>query len=575
MNPIDPVLDRPQSIDCDELDPDKVFRLANHDIVFHADGQTDLRDLHWPWAGAIYARHIKMRIRDMHDDDFMPMVTRFYPGYQETILGTEGMIVSKQLTVPFDSSYDRAVIWLLQCQAEGDRLLRLDIEIDWGEPLEQRIVDGLLVAQRDPQSARGLYEQRNAESTRVFGNPQARPQAADLNDPCRANLTYYVLVNGIIEVPMLLTISDVGEQVAWNGFLALRDSERAFQLSVREWERAVKVGRLWTPDPYLNHAVQAGRLAALRWTQRLRTGLAPSDRSIYRMAALVDSLDAVEPVQSRNLLAHLRRLAEKSDGALPAVLPLRRKDPSPWPGEQLPATNTIYFRALQRHLSHHHEIGLLAEHLDAVKLCANRIVAVHAELGQGVAPVWLDAAADALDVASALAVGAGDDADVARWESEAAEYRRQARQRGGAGAARAAALVEWQAPPSWRTDAGDLWAYDDPWDGIELAGAAVWAGCGLQWEGDTITVTPTFPHRWSWWALMALPWGQDGALTLLWDGKVLHATQPIRSQLPVVYHDAINALHTDEDDFDLRFELVDNEGGVPQRQLIRPEFLRE
>lgn len=284
MDPFDPILDRPQSIDYDDLDPSALFRLANHDIAFDADGQTDLRNLYWPWADAIYARHIKMRIRDMRDDDFMPMVTQFYPGYQETILGTEGMIVSKQLAVPFDTSYDRAIIWLLQCQAEGDRLLRVDIEIDWGEPLVQRLVDGLLVAQREPGDARGLYDQRNAESTRVFGNPQARPQAADLDDPQRANLTYYVLVNGQIEVPMLMTISDVGEQVAWNGFLALRDSERAFQISVKEWERVVKTGRLWTPDPQFNRAIQAGRLDALRLTQRLRTGLAPSDRAIVHMS---------------------------------------------------------------------------------------------------------------------------------------------------------------------------------------------------------------------------------------------------------------------------------------------------
>ena len=201
MDPFDPILDRPHSVDYDSLDSETTFRLANHDIVFYADGQTDLRDLFWPWADAVYARHIKLRIRDMNDDDFMPMVTQFYPGYQETILGTEGMIVSKQLAVPFNASYDRAVIWLLQCQAEGDRLLRLDIDIDWGEPLVQRLVDGLLVAQRDPQSERGLYAQRNAESTRVFGNPQARPQSSDLSDPQRAQLTYYVLVNGMIEVP--------------------------------------------------------------------------------------------------------------------------------------------------------------------------------------------------------------------------------------------------------------------------------------------------------------------------------------------------------------------------------------
>lgn len=105
----------------------------------------------------------------------MPMVTRFFPGHQELILGTEGVIVSKRVAVPRQSDHDRSVLWLLDCQAEGDRLLRLEVTIDWGEPLTQRIVDGLLVAQRNPGPARGIYQQSNADLTCVFGNPQARP----------------------------------------------------------------------------------------------------------------------------------------------------------------------------------------------------------------------------------------------------------------------------------------------------------------------------------------------------------------------------------------------------------------
>ncbi|NJN81723.1 MAG: hypothetical protein HC802_05135 [Caldilineaceae bacterium] len=92
------------------------------------------------------------------------------------------------------------------------------------------MVDGLLVAQCNPRRIQGIYAQRNADSTRVFGNPYGRPSEVDLLDEeGRAKLVYYVLVNGIVEVPLLLTISDVGEQMAWNGFLALRDAERVFE----------------------------------------------------------------------------------------------------------------------------------------------------------------------------------------------------------------------------------------------------------------------------------------------------------------------------------------------------------
>ena len=134
--------------------------------------------------------------------------------------------------------------------------------------------------------------------------------------------------------------------MAWNGFLALRDSELAFEQSVSEWATKVKTGRLWTPDPRFNRAVQEGRLATLRWTQRLRTGLSVTNRDISRMGILIDSLDTVELVQSRNLLANLRRLADKGEGAVPPMAPLRRKDPLAEPGDALPQLNAVYLRAL-------------------------------------------------------------------------------------------------------------------------------------------------------------------------------------------------------------------------------------
>src|SRR5688572_10271604 len=257
MNAFDPILDQPQSIDVDTIDASISYRLANQELAFTVDAETDLYDLVWPWADGSYVRSIRLTVRDPQNEDLAPRITRFYPGYQETILGSEGMIISKRLAVPLGSADDRAVIWVLDCQAEGDRLIRLDIEIDWGEPLNQRIVDGLLVAQRNPGQARGIYSQHNADSTRVFGNPYGRPTGIELTNDGKARLVYYVLVNGMVEVPLLLTLSDVGEQVAWNSFLGLRDTERAFELSVDAWEKAIKTGRVWTPDPSLNRAIQA------------------------------------------------------------------------------------------------------------------------------------------------------------------------------------------------------------------------------------------------------------------------------------------------------------------------------
>ncbi len=574
MNPFDPILDQPQSIDYDAIDPAATLRLCNQELVFTADSRTDLADLTWPWAGAVYARSIKLTVTDPQHDELVPMVTRYYPGYQETILGSEGMIISKQLAAPLNSAEDRAVIWLLACQAEGDRLMRLDVEIDWGEPLTQRIVDGLLVAQRNPTGARGLYAQHNAESTRVFGNPHGRPSWLQLHADGRAQLSYYVLINGHVEVPLLLTVSDVGEQVAWSGFLALRDAERTFELSVAAWDKALKTGRLWTPDPRLNRAVQAGRLAALRSVQRLRTGFAPSDRDITHVPALVKVLDGVDPVQSRNLLAHLRRDAERGGGTLPPHLPVRPKDEPEPAGPRLAWSNNAYLTALHEHLLRHPDRDLLTDHYAAVQACAERLVLVRQTATEQLDGPTLAEASVALRHAVVLATEQRNTADMARWESEACELERQADAAGspvgGADAAATAARLERS---TWQLSEDRPWHFTDPWAGVALAGDAVWQDCGLQRRRGKLSVYPKRGARWRWWALLDLPLDGD-TISLVWDGTTLHSTQLVQSDQPVQVYASIRARHTDELDFDLTFEFTptDADGGRANRRTFHPDF---
>ena len=557
IDPYDPVLDQPLVIDrADDavVEATVRYRLANHDLFCATDVNADLHDLFWPWADEAYAHQITLTLSAPREDEFVPMVARRFPSHQEAIYGTEGIIVSKQLFTPYKSDYDRAVMWLLQCQAEGDRLLRVDVEIDWGEPLEQRMVDGLLVAQRGPQEAQGIYQQKNAESTRVFGNPEGRPSEVDINDPQRARLVYWVLINGTVEVPLLIAVSDVGEQMAWNGFLALRDGERVFDKSNAAWTKALKTGRLWTPDPRLNRAVYEGKIEAIHYLQRLRAGMSPSDRQIDHVPALVDSFDVFDVIQSHNLLAHLRRLAEKSAGRLPLVLPLRQKDKATDPGGALPQTNCAYLAALRRHLEHHFDQELLTRHYDAVRLCAEALL--RAQTQDALVVDSAKARKVGLTHALRLAHWATDDVNMARWESEVAAL-----------AAHDSAL----APTNWSHVTDDLGAASQ--DTLALAGRAIWDGCGLRWVEGTRQLCPTWPTEWTWWALMDLPIA-DSAISLVWDGTVLHTTLPIQSELPTQIHSRIYTRHTDELDFALEFAFFDSDDKVEEPTIFVPTFAR-
>lgn len=572
MNPFDPILDQPQVIEQDAIDPSARYRMANQDLYFDVDVETDLHDLVWPWADAAYVRSIRLHVSDPQHDELVALVTRYYPGYQETILGNEGMIISKRLAAPLNTADDRAVLWTMDCQAEGDRLLRLDVDIDWGEPLTQRLVDGLLVAQVNPQGGRGIYAQQNAESTRVFGNPQGRPTAVELSADGRAKLTYFILVNGMVEVPLLLTLSDVGEQVAWNGFLALRDAERAFEISVEAWTRTVKTGRLWTSDPTLNRAVQSGRLAAVRAVQRLRTGLAPLGRRVTDIPTVVRALDALDPVQSRNLLANLRRVAERSGGRLPLHLPVRPKDALEEPGRSLALTNRAYLAALHDHLQRHPDDELLAEHYAALQAVAEALIRLRSA-AQTAADASLFAAAGAgLRLAVILATMHKQGADAVRWESEACELERLADEAGKPAPAAGLDLTTWAAQTGWLTPPDRPWDFANALDGAALAGHALWEGCGLQRKRGKLAVAPVRGNPWRWWALLDLPC-DGGKLSLVWDGATLYSTQPVQSDRFVQLCSSIRARRSDELDFDLQFELtLSGDQSPPERRIFHPEF---
>lgn len=565
MTALSPVLDQPQSIDWGKIAPDSIYRLANQELYFDVDANTDLVNLVWPWAGEQYVKHIGLRISAPREEKLMPLVTRFFPGHQELIMGTEGVIVSKRVAAPRQTDHDRSVLWLLDCQAEGDRLLRLEVTIDWGEPLTQRMVDGLLVAQRNPGPARGLYQQSNADRTCVFGNPQARPDQIDIGDAQHAHLVYHVLVNGMVEVPLVLTVSDVGEQMAWTGFLALRDADRAFELSERAWSSALKTGRLWTPDIPLNHAMQAGKLAALRHTQRLRTGFAAADHRTIHTPGLVDCQDIVEVTVSRNLLAHLRRVAEATAGRLPVFLPLHSKEEAVDPGDEVIATNHAYLAALYRHLQRHFDAELLAAHYQAVGLCTEQLLRQQAGMTTADNGQLMALSNQAIAYARHLAEKQQDWANAARWAATGTEQNSPLADLLPLSALIAKILANWQ-PVAERPH-----SFRDSWQGVALTGAALWQGCGMTWQDGALWVEPAWPTEWPWWALLDLPLAQ-GKLSLVWDGATLHSTMPIQSHCPVAIHTAIRARNTEETDFDLQFELQADRDGVKERHVIKPQF---
>ena len=61
-------------------------------------------------------------------------------------------------------------------------------------------------------------------------------------------------------------------------------------------------------------------------------------------------------------------------------------------------------------------------------------------------------------------------------------------------------------------------------------------------------------------------------LSLVWDGRILHTTQPVESSLPVQLHKRIQLLHIGEFDFNPVFEMISESGETGETIRFQPEF---
>ena len=534
----DPALDQPQLEDYDDINDEARFPHNNGELYFVADKDSDLYDLRWHWHQRAYARSIRIRfdapmytssgISSEQLDDVLPLAVQLYPGYQETIYGVEGVIVSKRIFAPLDSYYDRSLLWMMEAQAEGDRLIQIRVEIDWGEPLEQRMVDGLLLAQKDPGEARGAHNQRNAESTRVFGAAEGRPDRVHFPTDSQAVLLYHVLVAGQVDLPLILSLSDVGEQVAWNGFLVQRDISRAFKRSLNSWHEITHRGRLWSPDAHANRAVQDAKIEAVQNLARFRSGYAPADRATDSVPALVDLFDTFAPERSRAMLDTLRRVADRTGGALPRQLPTLPRGPVDVHDADIPFASASYLESLHAHLQRLPDPEWLSTHQTTISTIANELATLSrdSEVPTGSRDGSQDAAVRALIAASALARMMEQTEDAARWAHAAA--------RGGSDDDASSA----PRPPA--------------------AENTIWKRLGITVENGVLTIQKNWPPHWDWWALLRLPFaGQEknDEISLLWDGQTLHSTRQLTFDGPLALQSQVQPFGSDEHSFDLRFRL--------------------
>ncbi len=275
----------------------------------------------------------------VRNEELNPMVTRFFPAYQETIFGTEGVVLSHRVFAPHASGYERAVCWLLEVQAEGPRLVEIAVDIQFQPAVDAELATSLALGQREKQIEvrleRGLvvaqtvptYYSRfdrtegRSKEVRVFGS-SGPPTVHLLTAPGRAQLLYHVLVEGYYDLPFVLGLSPAGQQMAWHGFLALSEITSAFEETRKRVAEPLDRCRLYTPDPVINRGLQWAKLNVLRAQQRFRRGVTvfhtpPGDRVTVRDVAWYSFAGSyVDPAGTAEMLRYVAAEAMYETGKL-------------------------------------------------------------------------------------------------------------------------------------------------------------------------------------------------------------------------------------------------------------------
>lgn len=561
----------PLSFDVDTLASGA--RLANLSIVAHADALSNLASLYAPGGNRWPVRRLAYRFSLLGAgrlEELTPLVSQFYPAYQETIWGTEGLILTQRLFVPYATAYEGGVCWLIEVQAEGPRVLQVEVQIETAAD-SLTVRDGLLVAVMGG----------TVSGPAVVLGSTGPPTHWEALGAGRARLFYHVLIEGEVEQPFVLAAAEAGVSLAWNGFLMLIDTEQVFRETVAALDRQLAVAHVYTPDALVNRGLIWARVSILRAQQRYRWGHAVAAEAGGDRVLVADAgryalgANWLTPDFVGRLLDFLGRYAVNPDGGLAAEVhaatPGQRGDSSV-------AATVTYLAALWRSLlasaaSQGEAVSLTADPAPLVATACAAAEYVRRHAGSALGALAVQAAAGIVHLVDPTAAPPGSAADemalvkVAPHPAMGNDERLDA-SKGGAGSAAqtwrlwtdgdvsAERIVAWlreagaqaEKPPSTtavaRGEFPDGGVSPDPGAGAALLALAVEGLLGLQPRLPGLAMTPRRPADWPWLAVSRLPYQGHVISVAVLDG-VVHSTANVASPGPVEVYDKADIIPGD------------------------------
>ncbi|HEY8487130.1 MAG TPA: hypothetical protein VIL11_07020 [Limnochordales bacterium] len=447
--------------------------LGNFLLFARTDPESNLMGL-WASEDQWYCGRLRISLRTP-SGPLRPTATLLRPEAQETEYEGPGVRARKRIWVPAGTAWDRAVVWTLELEVEGDGQgpARLWVQLDavWppiveqeglrrAEPEQQekrvrcRLERGVVVAVTQPLCGRPATEVRLLGTW--GGVPE--PAAHHFGEPGTTRLVYELTLPPATPTRLhwVLLTDPGGEAAAWQAWQSMPCPDGLYGDTLGYLSGRLSLPSLLTPSPAVNRGFQWAKVNTLRTQCRYPSGYGftndpPQDILVVRDAAwYILGNDWLTPDFSREMIELVLREGVENTGKLTefvrcAEQPPTRNDYGLNVNDDTPLfLVAVYHHAavtrdpqfLRRVYPHVRRAAqyLLSQMQDDLVVCTSRGTNVHGIAGwRNIIPAFtLSGAVTELNAECcaallrcaqmARAVGAQEDAE--RWEQAAGRLRR-------------------------------------------------------------------------------------------------------------------------------------------------------
>lgn len=370
--------------------------LGNPWSFARADTQSNLLGL-WASEDQWYCGRLRIQA-STEAHPLTPVWTVLTPHSQATVYHGPGVVVTKEIWVPFGTSHDRAVVWFVEASAGGPDPVPLHLRLDvlWppilgeeegikrAEPVQRekrvksRLEDGAVVAVTVDPNGRPLPE------SRILGAYPAelKPVSVYFGRPGTVRLVYQLRLEPgeSRRMAFVLVHTPQGEAAARQMWAEIPPPEELYERTVEALQALLRRPVLLTPSPVINRGFEWAKVNTLRTQSRYPAGYGftndpPQDILVVRDAAwYLFGNDFFTPEFSREMIELVLREGMEPHGKLTEFIRCAEQPPSREDyGLNINDDTPLFLLALYHHAAAAQDMAFLRRIYPRLRRAANYI----------------------------------------------------------------------------------------------------------------------------------------------------------------------------------------------------------